>query len=85
MEKYILDGMNMMNREAAFNEIQRVLPLPAHFGRNLDALWDELSVFEGEICVLHAKSLQNNDYGAKIWRTLTEATETNPGLRLQTK
>ncbi|MBM3538720.1 MAG: barnase inhibitor [Alphaproteobacteria bacterium] len=29
--------------EAIYNTLQRELGLPAHFGRNLDALWDALT------------------------------------------
>jgi len=29
--------------EAIYNTLQRELGLPAHFGRNLDALWDVLT------------------------------------------
>jgi ribonuclease inhibitor len=30
--------------DAIYNTLQRELDLPAHFGRNLDALWDALTM-----------------------------------------
>jgi ribonuclease inhibitor len=32
-----------VSAETVFNAFMRDLPLPEHFGRNLDALWDVLS------------------------------------------
>ncbi len=36
-------GKNATSCEAVYDEIGRQIPLPPHFGRNLDALWDVLS------------------------------------------
>jgi ribonuclease inhibitor len=42
--KYTLDGRKIASRDDFYDELTRCkIPLPAHFGRNLDALWDELT------------------------------------------
>jgi ribonuclease inhibitor len=42
--KYILDGQKIESRDDFYAELKRSeLPLPRHFGRNLDALWDVLT------------------------------------------
>ena len=76
--KYILNGMNMTSREAAHDEIVRVLPVPDYYGRNLDALWDVVSCMEGEILLDNAAAITG--YGEKILSLLQEAGEENPRL-----
>ena len=42
--KYSLDGRKIASRDDFYDELTRgKIPLPAHFGRNLDALWDVLT------------------------------------------
>lgn len=43
MQEYVLDGDRMQDREAMHDELAARLPLPAYYGRNLDALWDVLT------------------------------------------
>lgn len=76
--KYILNGQNMTEREAAYDELARTLPLPAYFGRNLDALWDVASCMEGEIEVVNAAAVSG--YEEKILALLQEAAQENPRL-----
>ena len=80
MNRYTLDGANMVTREAAHDEISRALRMPAHYGRNLDALWDELTGLQGEITVLNAALLEG--YGEQVLGTLREAAEENPRLTI---
>ena len=80
MHKYILSGKNMRTREDAHTEIARALDLPAHYGRNLDALWDELICMEGEILLENAGAIDG--YGGKILALLWEAADQNPRLTL---
>lgn len=76
--KYILNGQSMAERETAYDELTRVLPLPGYFGRNLDALWDVVSCMEGEIEVINAAAVSG--YAEKILALLQEAAEENPRL-----
>lgn len=80
MKQYILNGQNMSDREAAYDEIARALELPAHFGRNLDALWDELSGMQGEIIL--TTPADHDEYAGKILQVLREAADENPRLKL---
>lgn len=80
MKQYILNGASMATREAAHDEIVRALPLPEYYGRNLDALWDELGCLQGEILLANAASITG--YGAEILTLLREAAEENPRLTL---
>jgi ribonuclease inhibitor len=41
-QRFIIDGAMVTSMESFYDELARKLPLPAHFGRNLDALWDTL-------------------------------------------
>lgn len=43
MADFILAGSNMQDKESMHAELRRVFPLPAHYGSNLDALWDALT------------------------------------------
>jgi ribonuclease inhibitor len=49
----IIDGQNVNSMEAFFGELKRQLSFPAHFGNNLDALWDVLTTdIEGPIRIV---------------------------------
>lgn len=74
--KYVLNGAMLVERESAYDEIVRVLPVPAYFGRNLDALWDVVSCMEGEIIIENAAAASG--YAEKIHSLLQEAAEENP-------
>ena len=76
--KYILNGLNMTDREAAYDEIVRTLPLPPYFGRNLDALWDVVNCMEGEIELINSSAISG--YAEKILSLLQEAAEENSQL-----
>lgn len=72
--RYILDGNRMTDRESAHDELARALGFPEWYGRNLDALWDLVSVMEGEIMLLHPERLTELGlYGGKLLDTLREA------------
>lgn len=82
MVKYEIEGQAMVSREKAHDELARALCLPAHYGRNLDALWDCLGDMQGEI-VLHGVETmleQLGPYGKKILAVLSEAALRVPGL-----
>jgi ribonuclease inhibitor len=44
IKKVSLDGKNIASLNDLYDQLSAGLSLPAHFGRNLDALWDVLSI-----------------------------------------
>ncbi len=42
-KKILIKGDQVRSLEDFYDELSRNLPLPGHFGRNLDALWDSLT------------------------------------------
>ena len=78
--KCTLDGRSIHSLDELYDELAKHLPLPDHFGRNLDALWDVLSTdIEGpfEIAWQHAddsKKAMGKDYGRamKLLRDLVK-------------
>lgn len=82
MVNAILDGRRMTTRAAAHDELTRALALPAHYGRNLDALWDALGEVEGRVTLTHTDALLEalGAYGAELIKTLYDAARDNPGL-----
>ncbi len=43
VKKCILEGSTIRSLNDLYDQLDRCLPLPEHFGRNLDAFWDTLS------------------------------------------
>lgn len=43
VKRYVLDGQSIQSLGLFYKEIEKVLPLPDFFGRNLDALADVLT------------------------------------------
>ncbi len=43
MKRCVLDGTKIRSLDDFYDQLTQGLPLPQHFGRNLDALWDALS------------------------------------------
>ena len=75
MKTYILNGKMLNTRESAYDEIIRALEMPPHFGRNLDALWDELSTLQATIILEHVDAISG--YGETIMHLIQEAAEEN--------
>ena len=82
-----LDGRQMTSRTALHDHLQRVLNLPDHYGRNLDALYDLLTErAEPTTLVLEhwppaAEALGR--YGTAFLKTLRDASEKNETLKLE--
>ena len=72
---YILDGAMMNTKEKAHDHLQEQLALPPYYGRNLDALYDCLSVMSGRIKMYHTAEMRRSlaAYGEKILRVLKDA------------
>ena len=72
---YILDGAMMNTKEKAHDHLQEQLGLPPCYGRNLDALYDCLSVMTGRVRLYHTAEMRRSlaAYGEKILRVLKDA------------
>ena len=75
MREYVLDGRKMLSREAAHEELKRVLELPSYYGRNLDALWDCVSTMKGRVVLTYADCMEEalGSYGELLEKVFTDA------------
>jgi len=82
MLTYCINGANMLTREAAHDELTSVLQLPAHYGRNLDALWDVVTTMHAELVLVNPAPMLNalQVYGCKLLQTLYEASQSGSGF-----
>ncbi len=82
-----LDGRRMTTRDAAHDELSRVLELPAYYGRNLDALWDLVSTMEARVTLSHREEMIDalGLYGQKLLNTLRDAARENPDFHFTVK
>ena len=84
MRIIVLDGAEMLTREAAHNYLARRLALPDHYGRNLDALYDCLTeIGEETLAVLYRREVMAaalGDCGEALLQTLRDAAGENPRL-----
>ena len=77
----ILDAACMTRQEEAHAYLKAVLSLPAHYGENLDALYDCLTdLSEGEIHFVNLEAA--GPYFEKILPVFRDAEAENPRLRL---
>lgn len=85
VNKYILNGLTMVSRQRAHDEIAQVLCLPDYYGRNLDALWDCASTMEAEVILTDSIAMLDmlGNYGQQLIATLQEAAQKNPGFHLE--
>ncbi len=81
---YTIDCGKMVSREAAFEHIRQALDIRDYMGSNLDALWDVLGGFAGEIRIFGREKLALPDgYGEKILQVFEDAAKENDGIRLE--
>ena len=78
MEKK-LDGRRLASREEAMAYLTQALDLPGWWGRNLDALYDLLTELTLSLTV---EDLVETPFSQKLRRTLEEAEEDNPRLKV---
>ena len=82
---YELDCVEMTSREAAYDVISRVLPMPLWFGRNLDALEDSLWEIPPCEVVLHNVDAltQLGDYGDDLLQVFLDVSERRKALKVR--
>jgi len=82
-----LDGRRMGSIDEAHQYLKRRLHFPDYYGVNLDALWDLLSTQNGEIRIRlsnpDALRQKLGEYGEALIRTLLEAGDANPHVRVE--
>ena len=73
----IIDGSRMLDRASAHAELARALGFGPHYGRNLDALWDEVSTMDADAVLTGAVHMLNalDTYGCRILQVLFEASK----------
>lgn len=78
----VLDGRLMTNRDAVHDQLSEQIPLPAYYGRNLDALYDALTDLQQplELMVMHCfeMEVQLGSYAQALISTLKDAAKENP-------
>lgn len=87
MTRAVLDDSHD-TMDAVYSALQRQLGLPAHFGRNLDALWDVLTTdLRGPVEITwknhaQARAKLGPDY-ERLIRTLREVERARKDFRLK--
>ena len=83
----ILDGGRMTDRETLWDYLKETLPLHDYFGRNLDALYDELTEYRKPLTVklVGREQLETflGGYAEMLIDTLLDAAEENGYLDVQ--
>ena len=77
----VMLDISRMGREQLHDYLQEMLPLPAYYGRNLDALYDCLTELpETEITWSHME--QADDSFPQVLRVFRAAARENPALTI---
>ena len=82
-----LDGVSMTDRETTHSYLKFKFYFPTHYGKNLDALYDQLTEI-GEptkIIIYHVDELKQNqpDYGRSMLKVFRAAEDANPKLTIR--
>ena len=82
MNIFIIDGREMTDKNTAHEHLKKVLNLPEHYGKNLDALYDCLSEMKGQVVISYVAEMQDSlrRYADNIIGTFEAAAEKNPKL-----
>jgi len=80
MRKYILDFDGKTTREQIHEHLAQVLQLPAHYGHNLDALYDCLSEIAEPTCIGVYNVDASNGYMDALAGMLGDINDENPNV-----
>ena len=82
---FCVDCRALTSRGAVHDELARVFSFPAHYGRNLDALYDCLTALPPcRICLLHTSFLYPalGPYAEKLLSTFRDAAQDSSAVIL---
>ena len=81
MKDVVIDGSMMKTVEKTHDYLKMQLNLSEHYGKNLDALWDELSTYNQPLSmhITSCEVLENQlgDYGLKLIDLFQEISKYN--------
>ena len=81
-----LNGAKMLDKAVTHAYLKQELNLPAHYGENLDALWDCLSTdFAGKKITIDRTDLittQLGAYGASLLQLFRDVAAENPHIEV---
>lgn len=87
MTKVILNGKRMITKEKTHAYLKRKFDFPDYYGRNLDALWDLLSVWDKELLIViinKADVIENlNSYGNSLLKLFDELDDENRNISVR--
>ena len=87
MDKVILNGKRMITKEKTHAYLKRKFDFPTYYGKNLDALWDLLSVWdkELEIVIINKADIIKNleGYGNSLLKLFDELDEENRNIKVR--
>ena len=74
----LLDGRDMVSREAVHDLLTAKLKMPDYYGRNLDALYDALGAYPEHVAItlVHAEAALSNlgNYAKSLIKTFEDAS-----------
>ena len=83
---YEIDLKNAKTRAELYDRLEKVLPLPDYFGRNLDALYDCLSEITEETSIKildgECREYEIERYIRRLKRMFEGLAEENPNVRV---
>lgn len=84
MKQITLDCSRMTGPEQVHDLFAQTLEFPSHYGRNLDALYDQLSTYPAlELTLLNVEELKKMmRYGNNLLLAIQDAAKDNPNLVL---
>lgn len=87
MKDIVIDGSQMGTVEKAHEYLKMHLSLSEHYGRNLDALWDELSTYNQPLSmqIISCDVLESTlgDYGLKLIELFDEIGKYNKAISVK--
>lgn len=89
MREIIIDGNYMKTKEKTHAYLKRKLDLSDYYGENLDALWDELSVYSEPISIKFINRDRAidllEDYGRALLELFKEVEDENENIKFRIK
>lgn len=88
LKKVVIDGEQVVTIEQFYDTLVKQLHLPAHFGRNLDALWDVLTVdVAGPVEIVWENAglsrTRMGETAGKLFSLLNEVGEERPDITIK--